>query len=167
MIDDRTNHLINVISMYLIDRKIDISSFGFDNIENHPEKISCGICFSPLSRPVPNGIHYLILIYPQFDKTISVIRYTFAALYSNKSQRINALNKALSKDDDYLFIFAFMHEIGHIQHIMELGINDDMFFNLDNGINSDPNTNFYYENYADNFALQHIDAIYELLKNKE
>ena len=165
--DDRTNRLINVISMYLQDHKIDFSSIAFDDIENHPEKKPYGICFSPLSKIDSTGIRYLILIYSQFEKTISVIRETFLNLLSTNSRRMKALKKALSKDNDYLFIFAFMHEIGHIQHIKALKIDDDMFFNPLTGLNSNPNNNFIYENYADQFSLLHTDAIYKLLKSLE
>lgn len=161
--DDRTIHLINTISSYLQDIKIETSIIGFDNIEKHPEKLSLGICFSPVTKIASNSIRYIILLYPSFDRTISVVRETCNTLLSNNSPRKSALNTALSKDDVYLFIFSFMHEVGHILHIIQLGYNDSEFFDEQSG--------YYYthndicEDFADQFALIHTEKIYNILHN--
>ncbi len=165
MFDNKTTHIISIIDNYLQSIGFDTQLLGYANIKKYPDKKALGISFAPATKGNSSGIRYAILIYPTFDNTISVIRNTFESLLKQDSPRAATFNSVLNKDDKYLFIFAFMHEIGHIQHIIDLNVDDETFFNHLTGLNSNPQNNFNYENYADQFSLNHIDKIYEMLNS--
>ena len=167
MFDDITLHIIGIINTYLQSIGFDTKMLGYANIEMYPDKKELGISFAPVEKEDSTGIRYVILIYPHFDSTISVVRNTLEALLKQNSPRTANFNNVLSKDDEYLFIFAFMHEIGHIQHIIELNVDDKTFFNPLTGLNSNPQNNLYYEKYADQFSLNHIDERYNRLIQTE
>lgn len=164
MFDEKLISIICVIVNYLYNIQFNTKIISYANIENYPDKLKNGFCFSPVSKNEQTEIKYVILIYSTFEKNISVIKSTLNKLVSDNHPRKDAINDILSKDDDYLFIFSFLHEVGHINHIIELNIADDMFFNSLTGINSNPENNIFYERYADSFALEHIDSIYIALK---
>ncbi len=169
MFDDKTINFIGIISYYLEKINYNTSIIGFSDIEKHPEKNFNGICFSPASRAnfQLSGMRYVVNVYSSFDKNISSIRETFNSLLSTQTERADAINYALQRGNNFLFIFAYMHELGHIQHIVELNLSDDIFFNPLTGINSNPSNNLIYENYADQFALKHSEEIYKLIGSND
>ena len=162
MFDNKTTHIISIIDSYLQSIGFDTQLFGYANIKKYPDKKALGISFAPATKGNSAGIRYAILIYPTFDNTISAIRNTFESLLKQNSSRAATFKSVLNKDDKYLYIFAFMHEIGHIQHIIDLNVE---FFNPLTGLNSNPQNIFNYEDYADQFSLNHIDKIYEMLNS--
>ena len=166
MFDNKTTHIISIIDSYLQSIGFDTQLLGYANIKKYSDKKALGISFAPATKGNSAGIRYAILIYPTFDNTISVIRNTFESLLKQDSPRAATFNSVLNKDDKYLFIFAFMHEIGHIQHIIDLNVDDETFFNPLTGLNSNPQNNFNYEDYADQFSLNYIDKIYEMLNSE-
>ena len=128
MIDYETINLIGIISCYLKKINFDTSIIGFSGIEKKKKKNN-GICFSPASRDSfqRSGMRYVVNAHSSFDKNISSIKDTFKSLLSTKTERAAAIKYALQRGDDFLFIFGYMHELGHIRHIIELNLSNDIF----------------------------------------
>jgi hypothetical protein len=167
MFDSHTTFIVATVERYLESIGFNTQIIGYGNIKKYPAKKASGVSFSLATKGNSAGIQYAILFYPTFAKTISAIHNTFETLLNQNSPRATTLKSVLKQDDEYLFVFALMHEFGHIQHIIELNIDDDMFFNSLSGFNSNPNNNFMYENYADQFSLKHSDEIYKLICSKD
>ena len=167
MYDEKTENIVNTILLYLQSIDFDTKILAFANIESYPDRLSSGISFCHVAETSKDDTRYVILLFPTFEKNMAFIHKTFERLLSQNSPRTELIHKAMSKDEIYLFIFVFMHEIGHIQDHIDRGGDDKVFFDPLFGYNSNYNNNLVFEKYADQYAKEHLDKIYSQLTDEK